>query len=139
MQKKLLTANDWMPPIEAAFLGDGEIVSLYDRDACVATVSDVCGNVLEKLLSHDGLRFYGLYSGDLPVGFFAFSEGVLVSFGLAVERRTEDGLAAFWKEIKSTEESFLCYLYSYNQRAIRWLQKMGATPIFHNVTLLQCQ
>lgn len=139
MQKRPLTKKDWLPYLHAAFEGDSDIVSLYDRDIDVHTVADVCENIFQKLSSlEEGLCFYGVDS-EGPVGYFAFQGTVLVSFGLAPRHRTPEGGSRFYRLMQSVEETFLCYLYTYNQRAVRWLEKMGMKIVFNNVTLLQCQ
>lgn len=59
------------------------------------------------------------------VWIFAHGGWVLYSFGLHSERRTKENLIDFWREIRKRHDSFTCYLYSNNTRAIDWLKKCG--------------
>jgi hypothetical protein len=59
------------------------------------------------------------------VWIYAHGEWILYSFGIHPERRTMENLLKFWKEIIKQHESFICYLYSNNTRAINWLINCG--------------
>jgi hypothetical protein len=59
------------------------------------------------------------------VWMFAHGGWILYSFGIHPDRRTKNNLIDFWKEIRKRHDSFTCYLYSNNTRAIDWLKKCG--------------
>jgi ribosomal protein S18 acetylase RimI-like enzyme len=59
------------------------------------------------------------------VWIFAHGGWILYSFGIHPDRRTIENLIDFWKEIRKRHDSFTCYLYSNNTRAIDWLKKCG--------------
>jgi ribosomal protein S18 acetylase RimI-like enzyme len=59
------------------------------------------------------------------VWIFAHGGWILYSFGIHADRRTKENLIDFWREIRKRHDSFTCYLYSNNTRAIDWLKKCG--------------
>jgi hypothetical protein len=59
------------------------------------------------------------------VWMFAHGGWILYSFGIHPDRRTKESLINFWREIRKRHDSFTCYLYSNNTRAIEWLKKCG--------------
>jgi ribosomal protein S18 acetylase RimI-like enzyme len=59
------------------------------------------------------------------VWMFAHGGWILYSFGIHPDRRTKENLIDFWREIRKRHDSFTCYLYSNNTRAIDWLKKCG--------------
>jgi len=59
------------------------------------------------------------------VWIFAHGGWILYSFGIHPKRRTKENLIDFWREIRKRHDSFTCYLYSNNTRAIDWLKKCG--------------
>jgi len=59
------------------------------------------------------------------VWMFAHGGWILYSFGIHPDRRTKKNLIDFWREIRKRHDSFTCYLYSNNTRAIDWLKKCG--------------
>jgi hypothetical protein len=60
----------------------------------------------------------------------AHNDNVLYSFGVHPEKRSEDNLKLFWEYLSNEhDDGFLCYLYSNNTRAIKWLKKNGMDEI----------
>lgn len=56
----------------------------------------------------------------------AHGDNVLYSFGVHPEKRSKENLKLFWEYLENeNEDGFLCYLYSNNIRAIKWLKKNG--------------
>lgn len=56
----------------------------------------------------------------------AHGDNILYSFGIHPEKRTEENLKLFWEYLENEHDNgFLCYLYSNNIRAIKWLKKNG--------------
>ncbi len=55
---------------------------------------------------------------------------MLYSFGVHPEKRSEENLKLFWEYLKrENDDGFLCYLYSNNIRAIKWLKKNGMSEV----------
>jgi hypothetical protein len=60
----------------------------------------------------------------------AHGDNILYSFGVHPEKRSEDNLKLFWEYLSNEhDDGFLCYLYSNNTRAIKWLIKNGMNEI----------
>jgi len=125
--------------IYAAFIEDIDLLAYYDKGENISTLEEACENVFQKIKNnYPEAILYGLQIGDRPVGYFAYCNTLLVSFGLDVNERTKDNLIEFWNIIKATLGSgFQSILYSYNDRAINFLKKCGMDIVFDNVTILQ--
>ena len=60
----------------------------------------------------------------------AHGDNILYSFGVHPEKRTEENLKLFWEYLENEhDDGFLCYLYSNNIRAIKWLKKNGMSEV----------
>jgi len=60
----------------------------------------------------------------------AHGDNVLYSFGVHPEKRSEENLRLFWEYLeREHDDGFLCYLYSNNIRAIKWLKKNGMSEV----------
>jgi hypothetical protein len=60
----------------------------------------------------------------------AHGDNILYSFGVHPDKRSEDNLRLFWEYLSNEHgDGFLCYLYSNNTRAIKWLIKNGMNDI----------
>jgi hypothetical protein len=125
--------------IDAAFSGDEDLIGYYDKGEHIETIPDACENVFLKIKgNYSEAVLVGLEIDSAAVGYFAYNCTLLVSFGLAVDKRTKDNLIEFWEHIKGTlGNEFQSILYSYNDRAIGFLKKCGMDIIFDNVTILQ--
>jgi N-acetylglutamate synthase-like GNAT family acetyltransferase len=60
----------------------------------------------------------------------AHGDNILYSFGVHPDNRDKDNLKLFWEYLENEhDDGFLCYLYSNNTRAIKWLKKNGMDEI----------
>lgn len=122
--------------IRDAFLNDEKIYQYFDPNETVSSVDEIADNILEKIVEHEQLfdcEFKEVQSGYV---FYIKEPRVLVSFGCRVSDRSGD----FFKEITDTVgDTFACYLWSKNTRAINWLQKNGLIieQELDNITILR--
>ncbi len=128
--------------IVAAFEGDEDILSVYDKSVSVNSIQDVIDSVFEKINSvSDIVQMRKVLIDEVVAGYIVFTEGSLISFGINKRYRTAIHLSEFWEAIKEqVGDNFDCVLFDYNTRAIEFLEKCGMKTIFKNVTTLQlCQ
>lgn len=60
----------------------------------------------------------------------AHGDNILYSFGVHPEKRSDENLKLFWEYLGNEhDDGFLCYLYSNNIRAIKWLKKNGMSEV----------
>lgn len=60
----------------------------------------------------------------------AHGDNILYSFGVHPEKRSDENLRLFWEYLGNEhDDGFLCYLYSNNTRAIKWLKKNGMSEV----------
>ena len=60
----------------------------------------------------------------------AHGDNILYSFGVHPEKRSDENLKLFWEYLENEhDDGFLCYLYSNNIRAIKWLKKNGMSEV----------
>lgn len=130
--------------VVAAFDGDEDIIDMFDKDENVKDTDDVISSVIHKIKSqYSDSSVFGLYDDNdkNPIGFFVVDEDekILISFGLNIGHRKD--ASCLFEEIKKVlGDEFNCMLYSYNKRAIKWLEKMGMKVIVKNISILQlCQ
>jgi len=126
------------PFVEAAFLLDTELLNYYDKGEKITSTQQACDNVMLKLnTNYADQNYVGVYDKGVPVGYFAYMLGVLISFGLNKNYRNSIYLKEFWKMIKGAiGTDFTCILYSYNTRGLEWLKKCGMEVQLDNVTVL---
>jgi hypothetical protein len=110
--------------IRLAFEGDTDIYKFFDPTSTVNDLDEVVENIYEKILEScdvfDNCTFHGFESGYV---FYCKDPSLLISFGINVDNRKSPRL---WEEITSQlGGDFQCLLWSRNDRAIKWLQKMG--------------
>ena len=125
--------------IDTAFQNDFEIIELYDKDENVTDISEVCTSIFDKckLIEKESL-FYGVESEGEKIGYFVFQGNVLVSFGVSVNLIKSGILVRFFEIIITHIGSgFTILLYSYNKRAIKWLEKMGMEVVAKEITILK--
>lgn len=141
MVVKNIHIEELNPFIEAAFLGDDELLNCYDKSVPVTRITDVCENVFAKIQSLiQPAELRGIEINGNKIGYFAFHPGVLISFGLRIEYRSKENLSKFWEIIKSElGGAFQCAIFSYNSRGLNFLKKGGMNVLYDNITFLQCQ
>ncbi len=139
MERKQLNIDQLKEYIDAAFREDTDLLRYYDKGESIDTLEDACINVFEKIKrNYPDAILYGIHITGRPIGYFAYCNTLLVSFGIAVNERTKDNLIEFWNNITDVlGKGFQSILYSYNDRAIGFLKKCGMDIVFDNVTILQ--
>lgn len=125
MTSKYITYNELYNAIKIAFEGDSKVVELYDPNVVVNSIEDVSLNIFDKISEIKHLCEYkGVYEKNVLIGYYVYSDMLLISFCLRTEYRTRSYLKAFFKLIKKDlGNKFLCRLWSKNKRAIKWLIK----------------
>jgi hypothetical protein len=124
--------------IDIAFENDFEIIEIYDKSVQVEDIAGVTHSIHEKLELVENIQFYGIEVYDIKIGYFAFKDSLLISFGVNILWRKYRIFVVLFDMIKSKiGENFQCVLFSYNQRAIKWLQKMKMEVVCENVTILK--
>lgn len=139
MTVRPINKDDLWEYVEAAFDSDTEILNCYDKSQPVKTIDDVCRSIVYKIRNSFGeSKMRGVLMNGKKVGYYVYSEDLLISFGLNREYRNRIVLPELWEIIKSElGDIFQCLLYSYNVRAIDWLKKCGMEVMFENVSLLR--
>lgn len=139
MERKQIYIDQLKKYIDAAFCEDYDLLRYYDKGENIGTLEAACENVFEKIKrNYPEVILYGIHITGKPVGYFAYYNTLLVSFGLDVNQRTKDNLVDFWRNITEVlGNGFQSILYSYNDRAINFLKKCGMDILFDNVTILQ--
>jgi hypothetical protein len=126
MIAKPITYKELESAIRAAFKDDPKMIDIYDPFAKVESIGDIVTDIVTKIKTHPNPQINGLYEKNKLIGFFIRAGGLLVSFGIAVEYRIRKFKNQFWKLVRVEFKGiFKCYLWTNNQRAIKWLQKMG--------------
>ena len=131
--------NDLRVYVDAAFDGDDDILFYYDKKEKVKTISEACENVVNKVENqYDDSQIRGLKINGSKVGYFVYTNDLLVSFGVNKHYRNKAILTDMWEIIKKEMgDTFQCLLYSYNVRAVDWLKRCGMDILFENVTVLR--
>jgi hypothetical protein len=139
MTKKEINIDELRTYVFAAFTGDEEIVSYYDKMQNIKSASDACENVYSKITNeYADAKLIGIEIDNEVAGYLAYKESLLISFSLGLKFRKKDYLVEFWEIIKAElPKTFQCVLYSHNSRAINYLEKSGMDVLFENVTILQ--
>ncbi len=129
MIAKAITYKQLQEAVNVAFEGDYKIVSLYDPNIPVSSVSDVQTDIYRKLKEFetmDQMVINGVFEKGKLIGYYVRRNGLLISFALACSFRTRSFLRKFFAIIKNDFNGcFMCYLWNRNERGIRWLLKNG--------------
>jgi hypothetical protein len=133
--------------IKAAFIDDGNIAKLYDPHKSIASIDDIIDDIYKKVSEFRNApegttNIKGVFEKNELIGYYVNTPSMLISFSINTKYRTRHYLKEFYSLIKKDmNKRFVCYLFSKNIRAIKWLQKMGMKVTgFHNIiTELRCQ
>ena len=140
MISEFITYNELYNAIKIAFNEDEAIVDLYDPNVKVSSVDDVSLSVFNKVSEIKHLCDYkAVYEKNVLIGYYIYSDMLLISFCLQKKYRTRCYLRGFFKLIKKDlGNKFLCRLWSKNKRAIKWLikNKMEILEDKDNITQL---
>jgi len=144
MTTRAVHKYDLLKYIRLSFEGDYALLELFDKDANVKTLEEAAWNVCEKIQSYTngGVGAYIVYHkrsiDEIPIGYFVYdvNNRLLISFALnKAYRKTYSSV--FFENIKSiVGNDFQVYLFSYNERAIKWLQKNGMAIVAKSITVL---
>lgn len=139
MQVKHIHIDELFSYVEQAFDNDDDILFYYDKKVKPKTIPDACRNVVDKInMEYSDSEIRGVLIDGNKAGYFIYEGDMLISFGLNKEFRTREYLPVFWSYIKQElGDTFQCLLYSYNLRAVEFLQRCGMNILFENVTLLK--
>ena len=127
--------------VDATFEGDDDILFYYDKKEKVKTIPEACENIVNKIgIVYNGSELRGIKINGHKVGYFVYTDELLISFGLNKCYRNKAILTDMWEHIKlEVGDEFQCLLYSYNVRAVDWLRRCGMDVLFDNVTVLRFQ
>lgn len=116
--------------IQNAFVGDEEIFKYYDPSRSVSSIDEIVEDINQKLEEYKWIfdtEFVPLEHGYI---FYTKNPRLLVSFGMNIDHRIKDEMSCFWNTItQHLGESFDCYLWAVNTRAIGWLKRMGMKEV----------
>jgi len=141
MTTKQLSYDQLKEAVRISFDGDYKILSLYDPNIPVQSLEDVQNDILRKVVGYDKLQYIGVYEKGEIVGYYVRNEGMLVSFALSMPYRVRSFKRKFFDIVKRDFKGmFTCFLWSRNQRAIKYLVKCGMSVQESNnlLTVLKC-
>lgn len=143
MEFKEITYDQFKEAIKVSFIGDESIMSLYDENVKVNTVDDIVEDIYKKVSEYGSdVVFKGAYENNELIGYAVTLRNLLISFSISSKFRTKKHTDEFFLLIKqSFNESFFCYLWGVNKRAVKWLKKQNMETIFENnqIIKLKCQ
>lgn len=124
--------------VYSAIIDDDEIVEFFDKNVPVKNTLDAIDSICEKIKRcYPYADFFGVELESEKIGFFVYSEELLISFGVCPKYRNKEVLSNFWDCIKKVlPEKFQCVLYSHNKRALDFLKRGGMKVMFDTVTIL---
>lgn len=125
MISRRITYSQLEKAIRIAFEEDKQIVELYDPNVEVETIDDVIKSISEKIFEIKELCICkGVYEKGSLIGYYVYTDMLLISFSLASQYRTRGYLREFFGMIrKDLGKKFVCRLWNKNVRAIKWLIK----------------
>ena len=125
MIARKITYSQLKKAIRVAFEEDKQIVELYDPNVKVETVDDVINSISEKIFEiKDLCNCKGVYDKGKLVGYYVYTDMLLISFSLSSQYRIRGYLREFFGMIrKDLGKKFVCRLWNKNIRAIKWLLK----------------
>jgi hypothetical protein len=120
-----ITYNQLEKAIQIAFEEDRQIVEMYDPNVKVESIEDVVKNISEKIFEIKDLCVCkGVYEKGKMIGYYTYTNMLLISFSLSSQYRTRKYLREFFSMMrKDLGKEFVCRLWSTNKRAIKWLIK----------------
>lgn len=147
MIAKEININRLKEAIKVAFVDDGNIAKFYDPHKSIESVEDIIEDIYKKVSEFRNAPggstvIKGVFEKNELIGYYVNTPSMLISFSINTKYRTRHYLKEFYSLIKrDMNKKFVCYLFSKNVRAIKWLQKMGMKITgFHNqITQLKCQ
>lgn len=125
MIARKITYEQLQKAIKIAFEEDTKIVELYDPNVEVKSIEDVVNSISEKIFEIKDLCICkGVYEKGKLIGYYVYTDMLLISFSLSSQYRTRGYLREFFGMIrKDLGKKFVCRLWNKNIRAIKWLLK----------------
>lgn len=113
--------------IRQAFEDDKVIFDFSDPNCKATSIEELCLDIDRKLDEHEAsypCKYVKVYSSNKVVGYFFYRKNIktLISFGINKKYR---GKKDFFNIIAKELGSFSSYVFTRNQRAIKWMQKNG--------------
>jgi methyl coenzyme M reductase gamma subunit len=123
--ERKITYSQLEKAIQVSFEEDIKIIELYDPNVEVKTIDDVVKSINEKIFEIKDLCICkGVYDKGKLIGYYVYTNMLLISFSLSPKYRTRGYLREFFGMIrKDLGKKFVCRLWSKNIRAIKWLLK----------------
>lgn len=119
------------------FKSDEQLMDYYDPTSSASNNEEAAMEIYHKLVEHSKERECEFYRTE--VGYVFYSGNLLISFCIKPEFRNKETLKYFGNIIKEKlGNTFNCFLFNRNARAIRFLEKIGMTRVKSNelITLL---
>ena len=129
MIAKNINIEQFRDAIRIAFEGDSAIYPLYNPKITVNSVEDIVDDIsyrIEKETENSVIK--GVFDKNKLIGYYVYnpSRKALVSFGLNIAYRQRKILKSFWSIIRTDlKGKFQAFLWSRNERGIKWLLKNG--------------
>lgn len=98
---------------------------MYDPNVKIESIEDVVKSISEKIFEIKDLCVCkGVYEKGKMIGYYTYTNMLLISFSLSSQYRTRKYLREFFSMMrKDLGKEFVCRLWSTNKRAIKWLIK----------------
>lgn len=127
MITKNINNEQFKQAVRVSFEGDSEIYGLYNPSITVQSVDDIVNDISSRIQSDvRKIDVKGVYDKNNLVGYYAYSDDTLVSFGLSIEYRKRKYLKELWHLIRrDLRGAFQCHLFTRNIRGVKWLGKNG--------------
>lgn len=132
MIAKDITYEQIKEAIKTAFEFDNDLVKYYDPNTRVDNIDEIVTDVIRKVGTYkDRILWKGVFEGDKLVGYFVYSNLLLISFGLNINYR--DKKRKFFVIIRKTiGKRFITHLHSVNKRALKFLVHNGMKIVSEN-------
>lgn len=123
--------------IYECFGSDTGLFSYFDPESKAKNNMEACIEIYNKLIEFSKDR--ECVFKKCEIGYIFYSEGLLISFCVKPKYRIKRNLIEFGEFIESeVGRHYRCYLYNKNERAIKFLERLGLTKVDSNdlITLL---
>ena len=127
MIKREINGIELREAIRVAFNMDDNIYKLYCPCVKVETLNDIVRDISSRLHNDEpDAELRGVYEKGEIIGYYVFDGTRLISFALNKKYRDKRRLRKYFDLIRDElGDEFECYLWSINERGVRWLVKNG--------------
>lgn len=131
MIEKVINGEEFKKAIKAAFDGDTAIFELYCPHIKVTSVDQIVSDIFCRIRKDEAdVTLKGIYEKGELIGYYVYRKDMLVSFAINIRFRTRSYLKELFKLMRrSVGKKFVCFLWTKNIRAIKYLIKNGMTVI----------